>query len=124
MSDKFQISAGLQVCPESFDVRFSRCTGVLYYLAFRILGRVEEVEDAVQSCRIAAFQDPPEFESEGAFRAWLIRILTEKALLLLHERRNRPAISTEPFLSVEPLGAEEDLCACNVSAQGSDRFKG
>jgi hypothetical protein len=51
-----------------FEERFSRCCPLLHFLAFRILGSDEEVEEAVQSCSITASRNPPRFQYEGAFR--------------------------------------------------------
>jgi DNA-directed RNA polymerase specialized sigma24 family protein len=45
-------------------------------------GAVEEVE----RCFLKACGDPQEFEYEGAFRSWLVRILIDEALLILAER--------------------------------------
>src|SRR5580692_8052551 len=48
-----------------FEERFSRCCPLLHFLAFRILGSDEEVEDAVQSCRITASRQTHFLEKFG-----------------------------------------------------------
>src|SRR5215468_11295572 len=75
-------------CTE-FDARFSRCYGLLQFVARRILGRTEGVADVIENCRVRASQSSLEFEQEGAFRSWLFRVLIEEALGVL--RRNRSA---------------------------------
>jgi RNA polymerase sigma factor (sigma-70 family) len=72
-----------------FDDRFSRCYSLLRFVARRILGSSEEIEDVIKNCRARASQSSPEFEQEGAFRSWLVRVLIDEALAVL--RRNRAA---------------------------------
>jgi DNA-directed RNA polymerase specialized sigma24 family protein len=65
-----------------FEKRFSRCSPLLHFLAGRILGSHEEVEEAVESCRSTASRNPPRFDYEGAFRSWLVRVLIDEALAI------------------------------------------
>ena len=74
-------------CTE-FDARFLRCYGLLQFVARRILGSSEGVQDVVENCRVRASQSSLEFEQEGAFRSWLVRVLIEEALAVYW--RNRP----------------------------------
>jgi DNA-directed RNA polymerase specialized sigma24 family protein len=76
----------LQKHPVVFEERFSRCCPLLQFLACRILGSHEEVEKAVQNCRITASRNPPRLEHEGAFRSWLVRVLIDEALAILRQR--------------------------------------
>jgi RNA polymerase sigma-70 factor (ECF subfamily) len=78
-----------------FEERFSRCCPLLHFLAFRILGSDEEVEDAVQSCRITASRNPPRFQYEGAFRGWLVRVLMDEALAVLRQRKAAIPLSVD-----------------------------
>jgi len=71
-----------------FEARFSRCHQILCFLARRVLGSSEHVQVAVENCRITASQNPPTFDYEGAFRSWLVRILIDEALAILHEGKN------------------------------------
>jgi DNA-directed RNA polymerase specialized sigma24 family protein len=75
-------------------VRFSRCRRSLYFIARRVLGSAEGVEEAVQNCLLVASRNPPMFENEGAFRSWLLRILIDETLLILRRkgahRESRP----------------------------------
>ena len=83
-----------------FEERFSRCCPLLHFLAFRILGSAEEVEDVVQSCRITASRNPPRFQYEGAFRRWLVRVLMDEALAVLRQRKAALPLSVE-FARIE-----------------------
>ena len=70
-----------------FDARFSRCYNLLHFIARRILGNSEDVQDVVESCRISASKSSLEFEQEGAFRSWLVRVLIDEALAVLRKNR-------------------------------------
>jgi DNA-directed RNA polymerase specialized sigma24 family protein len=73
--------------PKIFEDRFARCRRLLHFLAARILGSPDEAEDAVRNCRAAASRNPPSFESEGAFRSWLARILIDEACALIRRKQ-------------------------------------
>jgi len=70
-----------------FDARFSRCYNLLHFIARRILGNSEDVQVVVESCRISASKSSLEFEQEGAFRSWLVRVLIDEALAVLRKNR-------------------------------------
>jgi DNA-directed RNA polymerase specialized sigma24 family protein len=75
----------LQENLEALDVLFSRYRRVLSLVAYRMLGNSEEAEVAVQNCLRAASDYVPRFESEDAFRNWLVRVLIDEALILLNK---------------------------------------
>lgn len=86
MDEDLTISNGAQEHPTIFAARFARCRGLLRFIASRVLGSSEEVENALQSCWLTASCNPPKFEYEGAFRSWLLRILIDEALIILQEK--------------------------------------
>ena len=69
-----------------FDARFSRCYGLLRFIACRVLGGSEGAEEAIENCRFTTSQNPPHFDHEGAFRSWLLRILIDEALAARRRR--------------------------------------
>ena len=73
---------------ETLDVLLSRYRCTLLFVAYRVLGDQHLAEDAVQRCFLSASRNVPQFESEGAFRSWLVRVLIDEALLILHERES------------------------------------
>ena len=77
----------LESDPRIFEDLFARYHRLLHFLAARILGSQDEAEDAVRNCRAAASRNPPSFESEGAFRSWLARILIDEACALLRRKQ-------------------------------------
>jgi Sigma-70 region 2 len=70
----------------ALDLLLSQYRSTLSLVAYRVLGDQHLVEDAVQRCLLSASRDVPQFENEGAFRSWLVRVLIDEALLILHER--------------------------------------
>jgi DNA-directed RNA polymerase specialized sigma24 family protein len=84
----------------AFDTQFSRCRGLLYFIASRVLDS-DGSEDAVKNCRLTAVRNLPEFESEGGFRSWLLRILIDEALRILRQKKNTSTTSPELVLSEE-----------------------
>jgi DNA-directed RNA polymerase specialized sigma24 family protein len=69
-----------------FMERFWRCSSLLHFLAYRILGTHEGACNAVENCRIVASRNPRDFAYEGAFRSWVARILIDEALAILRQR--------------------------------------
>ena len=65
-----------------FDTRFSRYHGLLRFIACRVLPNSEGAAEAIENCRVRASQNLPEFEQEGAFRSWLVRILLDEAMAI------------------------------------------
>lgn len=83
---------------DSLDVPFSRYRRVLYRVAYRLLGNHQEAKDAVRNCLLAASRNAPRFESEGAFRSWLVRVLIDEALAILYKEKIGTTMSLEPIL--------------------------
>jgi RNA polymerase sigma-70 factor, ECF subfamily len=62
----------------------------VYALCYRLLGRAEDAEDAVQATFVRAFRSLPRFRGDSAPRTWLFRIATNEALGLLRRRKTTP----------------------------------
>ena len=71
---------------EALDVLFARYRYLLYVIAYRVLGNHVKAEDAVQNCLRTVSGNVPEFEHEGAFRCWLVRVLIDEAVTILHQQ--------------------------------------
>jgi DNA-directed RNA polymerase specialized sigma24 family protein len=111
----------LESDPKIFEDRFARCRRLLHFLATRILGSEDEAGDAVRNCRAAASRNPPSFESEGAFRSWLARILIDEACALLRRKqfslmRSPKSLFANPEGSrVCPLYGDNDAYTLGIS---------
>jgi DNA-directed RNA polymerase specialized sigma24 family protein len=73
-----------------FNDWFSRIRGALHAVAFRVLGSHEAAELATRNCWFTASRILPQFDSEGAFRSWLLRVLIKEALIIKHGIKSRP----------------------------------
>jgi DNA-directed RNA polymerase specialized sigma24 family protein len=82
-----------------FQIRFSRCRQLLYFIATRVLGGIEQAEDAVERCWRTASLNRPWFEREGSFRSWLVRVLIDEALAI----RDRDEKTVERKPSIKPI---------------------
>ena len=57
---------------------------------YRILGSVQDAEDALQEALMAAWRGLGRFEGRASMRAWLYRIATNKSLNAMRGTRQRP----------------------------------
>jgi RNA polymerase sigma-70 factor (ECF subfamily) len=68
---------------------------------YRILGSVQDAEDALQESLLAAWQALKGFQGQLSLRTWLYRIATNKSLDALRAAVRRPDVTTKPA-GVEP----------------------
>ena len=61
---------------------------------YRILGRVQDAEDAIQDTLLAAWRALDTFEERSNVRTWLYRIATNRSLNMLRDSAKRPADGT------------------------------
>ena len=80
------VGFAIQGTSEPFDDWFARCSGLLHFIACRALGSPEGAGLAVQNCYLTASCNPPTFDREGEFRSWLVRVLIDESLAILHDR--------------------------------------
>ena len=93
--------------PYGISGQVRRLSHAASLIACRVLGSDEGAADAVQNCFVTASRNLPTFESEGAFRSWLLRVLIDEALLILLQKREGPRIARDPSVgrSYRELGA-------------------
>ena len=77
----------------------------LYRHAARMLGH-DDAEDAVQDALLSAWKSLGSFEGTS-FRAWVFRIVTNRALDKLRSRRRRPELPLDPPEDDDALGWAE-----------------
>jgi RNA polymerase sigma-70 factor (ECF subfamily) len=80
---------------------------------YRILGQVQDAEDAVQETLLSAWRALDTFEKRSPLRSWLYRIATNRCLNMLRDSARRPApgpgSSGLPFTPTEPTRHAEAL---------------
>jgi quercetin dioxygenase-like cupin family protein len=87
---RISLRAGYEAQPKrevsaEMRARFGRFRSLLQFTACRILGGPERAEIAVQNCWRTASRNPLAFRNDGDFRGWLLRLLIDEALAILHE---------------------------------------
>ena len=82
---------------EALNLLFASCRKRLYLLAFRILPRPQDAEDAVQEAMLAAFTHLDRFQGRADFLTWASRIVMNTALLQIRQARTKPTVSLDPL---------------------------
>ncbi|HZP95348.1 MAG TPA: sigma-70 family RNA polymerase sigma factor [Candidatus Limnocylindria bacterium] len=77
----------------------------LYRHAARIVGPGPDAEDVVQDSLLSAWRSIRSFEGTS-FRAWLFRIVTNRALDRIRARRRRPELPLDPPEDADVIWAE------------------
>ena len=99
------------------DARFWRCYRTLHFIAHRVLGGSERAEEAIGSCLRVVSRHPRRFEHEGEFHGWLLRVLIDEALALLHESVPAPA----PEVLCEPTPSQAFRTNDGSDGKGDNR---
>ncbi|HYH49849.1 MAG TPA: sigma-70 family RNA polymerase sigma factor [Acidimicrobiia bacterium] len=73
----------------------------LHVHCYRMLGSIQDAEDALQEALLAAWQGLGAFEERASLRTWLYRIATNRCLNALRSAKRRPAMPWN-VPSVEP----------------------
>jgi RNA polymerase sigma-70 factor, ECF subfamily len=74
---------------EAFRELLEPLSRELHVYAYRMLGGFQDAEDALQEARLKAWRSLASYESQGAFRAWMYRIVTTTCLDMLRTRKRR-----------------------------------
>ena len=64
--------------------------GELHRHCYRLLGSVDDADDAMQETMLRAWRGLGGFEPRAPFRAWLYRVATNACLRLMERRRRQP----------------------------------
>jgi len=72
---------------DAFETLVRRHRQRVYRVALRMLGDPEEAEDAAQDAFVQAWQALPRFRGDAAFGTWMYRVVTNRCLTRLRDRR-------------------------------------
>src|ERR1700680_4387679 len=78
-----------------FEGVISRYSPVLFRVALRRLGNVEDAEDAVQDALLSAHKHIGQFEGRSQLSTWLTRIVTNVALMKLRRHSRYETLSLD-----------------------------
>jgi RNA polymerase sigma-70 factor (TIGR02960 family) len=82
----------------------------LHLHCYRILGSIQDAEDALQEALLAAWRGLGGYEERASVRTWLYSIATNRALNMLRAGKRRPQIEMPPDVSLpEPTRSAEPL---------------
>lgn len=82
----------------------------LHVHCYRILGSVQDAEDALQETLLAAWRGLGGFEERASVRTWLYSVATNRALNVLRAAKRRPQVDMPPDVSLpEPTRLTEAL---------------
>jgi RNA polymerase sigma-70 factor (ECF subfamily) len=86
---------------KAFDRLVAPHRSVLHAHCYRMLGSLEDAEDAVQDALLAAWQGFAGFEGRSALRSWLYTVAARAALRVAEQRPPR-VVSAEQSLPADP----------------------
>jgi RNA polymerase sigma-70 factor (ECF subfamily) len=101
--DQRLVASAAQGDAAAFSALAERHRSELQAHAYRMLGSLEDAQDAVQEALLRAWRSRATYDGRSTFRAWLYRITTNACLRLL-ERRPRRVVPYEAGPAAE-LGA-------------------
>jgi RNA polymerase sigma-70 factor (TIGR02960 family) len=82
----------------------------LHVHCYRILGSIQDAEDALQETLLAAWRGLAGFERRASVRTWLYSVATNRALNMLRAAKRRPEVGMPPNVSLpEPTRPAEPL---------------
>ena len=92
MEGRLVAAAGRGDLPAQREL-FERYRTVAYRVAHRITRREADALDVVQDAFIKAFERLANFKGDSRFKTWLLRIVTNRALDIVRQRKVRLAVS-------------------------------
>jgi RNA polymerase sigma-70 factor, ECF subfamily len=75
---------------EAFTEIVERYQGMVYSVAYKILGHHADAEDAAQDAFLRCYRAIRQFRGEASFSTWLFRVVVASAVDLRRRERRRP----------------------------------
>jgi RNA polymerase sigma-70 factor (ECF subfamily) len=86
---------------DAFNQLVIRYQTLAYHVAYRILSDADAAADATQDAFFRAYEAIGQYHG-GSFKAWMLRIVTNKCYDQLRAKQRRPTSSLEALLVTEP----------------------
>jgi RNA polymerase sigma-70 factor (TIGR02960 family) len=81
---------------DAFDVLVAPYRAELQVHCYRMLGSVQDAEDALQETLLSAWTGLADFEGRSSVRTWLYRIATNRCLNQMRSAQRRPRAAAHP----------------------------
>ncbi|PAB61399.1 RNA polymerase subunit sigma-24 [Anaeromicrobium sediminis] len=78
---------------ESFELLIKDYEKRAFNIAYRMLGNVEDANDATQEAFIKIYKHINKFKGDSSFSTWLYRIVTNTCLDILRKNKNKKTLS-------------------------------
>ncbi|MFT9493618.1 RNA polymerase sigma factor [Anaerosolibacter sp.] len=94
---------------ESFEILIRSHQTLAYNIAFRMLGNVEDANDAAQEALVKVFKSIQSFHGQSSFSTWLYRIVTNTCLDELRKRKRQQVYSYHNPMEMEDGQIDRDV---------------
>ena len=111
------IRAGQRGDPQAVQALFTRYHRPLFQTALRVLGNIEDAEDALQDALLSAYRNLKRFEGRSQFSTWLTRIVINAALMRRRSAKARPAVSLDEPPREDELPAAERFASRDLNPE-------
>jgi RNA polymerase sigma-70 factor (ECF subfamily) len=88
-NERDQVRAARQGDGEAFGALIAPYRSALQVHCYRMLGSVQDAEDALQEALVSAWRALPQFEGRSSLKTWLYRIATNACLKAIERRPRR-----------------------------------
>ena len=105
-----------------FEATYDKYADMLYRIALSDLGNTHDAEDAVQETFVAYFSYKGTFDTEEHLKAWLIRVLINKARDELRRKKVRAHTSLDEIAELSEAPAE-DRCVLEEVMRLPEKYK-
>lgn len=78
---------------ESFEILIKSYEKRAFNIAYRMLGNMEDANDATQEAFIKVFKNMSKFKGDSSFSTWLYRIVTNTCLDIIRKNKNKKVVS-------------------------------
>lgn len=124
MDEKMLIGRAVAGDRDAFAALYMLYRDSLYRYAYFRLGNAADAEDAVSACIAAAYENIGSLRSDGAFRAWIFRILYRCCCAAIREQAKAADREGEEALDRMPApesGISPELKEAFAVLSGEDR---